>query len=1095
MSLFPKWIGQVTFPPLPERKLKIGRNYVHQVVFRGAECRVRISESQLPGYDLITTDFAPPFRELLLRHKGVRRVVTQLPILRSREIIDRNSFPDEFTLEWDTLGSLETFADQPEKVLESWINKFSFRTADDATGLAGLRRPQTAALHAICAHFSIGEEFDAATVVLPTGTGKTETMIAAQVYCRLNRTLVIVPTDALRNQISQKFISLGVLPETGCVPLDLAGPRVAVLSGGVSSIDEATEILATSNVIVALPNTLEASDHDAVKILTEECSDLIVDEAHHITAATWLRIRNRFAKKRILQFTATPFRRDGKRVDGKIIFNFKLGDAQAADYYRSINLRTVEEYGDTDARDRAIAEEATAALYNDVNTINLDHLLMARTSRKDRAEEIVKIYQSLAPDLNPVAVYSGPGRASINEQALSDLLSRKSRIIVCVDMLGEGFDLPNLKIAALHDAHKSLAVTLQFTGRFTRRGAAGTIGDATVVINVADREMEQNLANLYAEGADWDRIIRRLSEDRIDKELRLQDVVLGLKNSGDLHKQLSLWNLRPALSAQFFRTKCATWNPLNFASVLPTGALSWHAYDEENRTLVAVVYRSEEVHWGNYQNVLDTIYDLVIVHWDHANSMLCLFASDFDAMRSEKMAQAITNEDTQLVSGPQIFKIVNNVELPLVKSLGSSRVGAISFTSYFGPNVTEGLASIEKSESVLNNLACVGYENGERVLWAGTQKRGKIWQQKAGTVSEWLDWIKLTWAKVTSETEPESNIVRDFLRPEKLVKFHTSAPISVQWGEQAQMRYKDRQFVVFGNLEIPVFEIDLELETYDAGGLIEFRIASASQASVYRLIIDGSLPGGYSHQKVSGHEVLFRYGTQPAISLEEYLQKDPFIIRYADGTYSYNCYHIPTNLDAGTFDRDRIETWDWGQVPLNAESMGKAGDKNTIQYRAFDHLKNEYDIIFNDDGKGEAADFVCLKDVDDETIQLTLVHCKGAHDARISKDIRNFYVVCGQAQKSIVARHSGIGSLYHDLKRRHDIWAKEGVSRFLKGDMKLLSYFKEKARRSKLQFEVILIQPGGSVATLTDDILRLLATTELYLVKTTQAKFRVVTSS
>lgn len=38
--------------------------------------------------------------------------------------------------------------------------------------------------------------------------------------------------------------------------------------------------------------------------------------------------------------------------------------------------------------------------------------------------------------------------------------------IICVDMLGEGFDFPNLKIAAIHDPHKSLANTLQFIGRF-----------------------------------------------------------------------------------------------------------------------------------------------------------------------------------------------------------------------------------------------------------------------------------------------------------------------------------------------------------------------------------------------------------------------------------------------------------------------------------------------------------------------------------------------------------------------------------------------------------------------------------------------------
>ena len=38
--------------------------------------------------------------------------------------------------------------------------------------------------------------------------------------------------------------------------------------------------------------------------------------------------------------------------------------------------------------------------------------------------------------------------------------------IVCVDMLGEGYDFPNLKVAAIHVPHKSLVSTLQFIGRF-----------------------------------------------------------------------------------------------------------------------------------------------------------------------------------------------------------------------------------------------------------------------------------------------------------------------------------------------------------------------------------------------------------------------------------------------------------------------------------------------------------------------------------------------------------------------------------------------------------------------------------------------------
>jgi hypothetical protein len=275
------------------------------------------------------------------------------------------------------------------------------------------------------------------------------------------------------------------------------------------------------------------------------------------------------------------------------------------------------------------------------------------------------------------------------------------------------------------------------------------------------------------------------------------------------------------------------------------------------------------------------------------------------------MAQAVTSEQTKLVSGTPIFNILNNVELPLVKSLGSSRIGAISFTSYFGPNVTEGLASIEKAESSLNSIACLGYENGERVLWGGTQRRGKIWQQKKGTVADWIKWTEATWAKVTSEDQLESNITRDFLRPEKMTGPYAAHPISVQWGEQAQMRLNDRQFVVVGTTESPFFMVDLEIASVDAGGSIVINIVTDSSSSTYRLSIGEDLPGGYRHAHVSGPQVRFRKGNDQAIALEEYLQKDPFIVRYADGTYSYNCYHIPASLKAGVFDRDKMESWDW----------------------------------------------------------------------------------------------------------------------------------------------------------------------------------------
>ena len=1097
MSLITLWHGEVELPPLPRRRVKIGSNVVEQSPFFGAIVLADIKASDIHGHDLLATPLLPPFDRMLIRRKGAHRVAAGLPVLTSPYAL-LEQYPARVVLNWDGGNQLVDYAASPESVLDAWNGAFRFSTEDEVKGMRGLRPPQIGALHAIAAHFAVGTQFEPATVVLPTGTGKTETMLATQVYRRSPRTLVLVPGVPLRSQIAGKFASLGVLPEMGIIPGEIARPRVAALTAGVRTVEDAQALLREANIIIALPNTLEACAPEALDVLTEGCTDLMLDEAHHVTASTWVSVRDRFADKRVVQFTATPFRRDSQRIDGRIIFNFKLGDAQAAGYYRPINLVTVEEYGEQERRDRVVAQAALDALRRDRDTLGLDHLLMARTRTKERAAELFAVYSTLAPELKPVVVYSGPGRTLANREALAQLLDRGpegARIVICVDMLGEGFDLSNLKVAALHDTHKSLAITLQFIGRFTRKGDPDRIGDATVVTNVADPEAERRLAELYAQGADWDRIIRRLSEERIEEELRLQDVVDQLRRSGDLHAHLSLWNLRPALSTQFFRTKCEAWNPLAYVSVLPKGAESWHAYDDSSEVLVAVVRRADQVSWGNYQDVVDVIHDLLIIRWDRAQGVLALYASDYCSLRSEVMAAAVTDEQTRLVTGKPIFQILNNVELPLVKSLGSSRIGAISFTSYFGPYVTEGLASIEKAESSLNNIACLGYENGERVLWGGTQRCGKIWQQKGGSIADWLDWTRYTWGKVTASHDAETNITRDFLRPERIDAPWTSPPIALQWGEQAQMRLNGRQFVGFNGTLVPLFLIDLDIAGTDDDGAILLRLTSGTLVSVYRLRIGEALPGGYSHEHVSGSCLTFQKGKDPEIAIEEYLAKDPFLIRYVDGTYSYNCYHIPIALDAGGFSRDRLEHWNWEGIPLNQESMHKTGEKASIQYRTFVQLADEYDLVFNDDGSGEAADLVCFKDIDETTIGLCLVHCKGAHGGQVSRDIRNFYTVCGQAQKSVAVKHAGINSLYHDLKRRHDIWAREGATRFLKGDIKRLVYFKDKARRASVKFEMILVQPGASIATASDDALRLLGTTELYLKKTTQADLRVILSA
>lgn len=44
-----------------------------------------------------------------------------------------------------------------------------------------------------------------------------------------------------------------------------------------------------------------------------------------------------------------------------------------------------------------------------------------------------------------------------------------------------------------------------------------------------------------------------------------------------------------------------------------------------------------------------------------------------------------------------------------------------------------------------HDLIDLGYEDGDRVLWGGAKRRGKVWQlRKSGSVADWVAWTKTT---------------------------------------------------------------------------------------------------------------------------------------------------------------------------------------------------------------------------------------------------------------------------------------------------------------------------------------------------------------
>lgn len=201
-------------------------------------------------------------------------------------------------------------------ILNSWRTTH-FKYIEEKGDRAGLRKPQISGIHSILGALK-SSDHKPVTIVMPTGTGKTETILSIVIADAFELTLVIVLSDALRGQIADKFIQLGLLYKLKLIDDSTLNPKVLVLRQGSDSITNINYLL-EANVIVTTASTISFFSEDCINFLVNNCSHLAIDEAHHIKASTWAKIKTTFWNKPVIQFTATPYRTDGQRVDGKIM--------------------------------------------------------------------------------------------------------------------------------------------------------------------------------------------------------------------------------------------------------------------------------------------------------------------------------------------------------------------------------------------------------------------------------------------------------------------------------------------------------------------------------------------------------------------------------------------------------------------------------------------------------------------------------------------------------------------------------------------------------------------------------------------------------
>ena len=110
-------------------------------------------------------------------------------------------------------------------------------------------------------------------------------------------------------------------------------------------------------------------------------------------ANSWTKFRAAFDSAKVIQFTATPYRRDGKLVDGKVIYDYPLHTAQKDGYFKPISFEPICEINEQNG-DIEIARAAIARLTKNREE-GLNHIIMARTKSTDRADEVYEIYERM----------------------------------------------------------------------------------------------------------------------------------------------------------------------------------------------------------------------------------------------------------------------------------------------------------------------------------------------------------------------------------------------------------------------------------------------------------------------------------------------------------------------------------------------------------------------------------------------------------------------------------------------------------------------------------------------------------------------------
>ncbi|MEK4246588.1 DEAD/DEAH box helicase family protein [Psychrobacillus sp. FSL K6-2684] len=968
-----------------------------------------------------------------------------------------------------------------QTIIQSWKDFYIEKVAR-STDEMGLRIPQFGALSAIRAHWATSDA--PATIVLPTGTGKTETMYATIISERIKSTLIIVPSNLLREQIFEGASKFGILEKLGMINDNVILPTTFLYKSKVKEDkeDELLSALLEANIIVSTPKMINKLPSTILKKLIEKIDIVIFDEAHHIVAPEWAVVREYFKEKKILQFTATPFRNDGKKIDGKIIFNYGLRLAQRAGYFKAIDFYPIQEF-DEKKSDEEIAKIAVSLLKTDLEK-GFEHVILARVQTRKRANELFEQIYSKYTNYNPVIVHAGIPKAE-RDLSMKQIKDGIAKIVVCVDMFGEGIDIPTLKIAAIHDKYKSLPITLQFIGRFART-ASKNLGNAKLVTNVAMDDLKESIEELYRQDSDWNRLLNVHSANAINEEVTLGEFISNFEKS---HVQeVDLSQLKMKISTRMFKYRSKKKYLDNWANVLDP-ARTQAFINEVDDVYIFIEEVENNVVWSDQKDIVQYYYEFYVVYFDKENGLVHL--NDSDVSKGNKLIEKIF-PDASAVKGDSIYRSLDGINRLMLGTLGLKQQpsGRISFRMFAGTDIKAGISEATSSGAVKSNLFGYGFKDGHKIS-IGCSYKGKVWMRWVERVNFWSKWCKNIGVKILDDTISTDHILSNTLTLEEIKEFPLGVPYKIILPETIEMANSLSKKIILSkeNREYHFFQMELRKPEV-VNGVLKFEIALNERIFIFEQQVDAN---GYKFKQVEGDELKVIAGKK-TIMMTDYLYENSPEISFVqdDGTVIVVQENLMTVINAKRdieLSSDQLQKVDWSTYGVNikVESQGRERKQDSIQYATIHNIVDPTsDIIFDDDGAGEIADIVTIK-VNEKArkIQFHFYHCKYSSEAQSGARVSDLYEVCGQTEKSIMWNDNAIELIQRMIEREKIRVKNYSDTRFEKGDLETLYTVKKMVKVGfEISLEISIVQPGVSVSKMTSSMKQVILATDTYLKET-----------